>query len=209
MLARLRATTAEQRSAWSSRIVQWLTLDDAWVGHGGTVAIFAGLKLEADLLSLIPWLRARNLKPVFFAIEPNYQLVPYLVYREEDLVQGVLGVLEPQRDPETRVNLADIGTVLVPGRAFGTSDGARLGLGKGHYDRILSAPGFRARKVGIGFELQMESQVPAEAHDVKMDALVSESGWRGVAKPHLQAPTLPLGEQTADELRRFYLDLFA
>lgn len=212
VLARLRATTPEQRSAWSSAIVQWLTLSDAWVGHGGTVAIFGGLKLEADLLSLIPWMRARNLKPAFFAIEENYTLVPYLVYREDDLVPGVFGVLEPRRNPETRLGIEDIGSVLVPGRAFATDDGTRLGLGKGHYDRFLSAPGFRARKIGIGFALQMEPSVPGEGHDVKMEALVSETGWTAIGKPGLTAPSLPASglpdDLSAEATKDFLLHLF-
>jgi 5-formyltetrahydrofolate cyclo-ligase len=192
--------------------VRWLTLSDAWIGHGGTVALFGGLKLEADLLSLIPWMRARNLKPAFFAIEENYTLVPYLVYREEDFVPGVLGVLEPRRDPETRLAVEDIGTVLVPGRAFATSDGTRLGLGKGHYDRFLSAPGFRARKIGVGFALQMEPTVPGEAHDMKMDALVSETGWMAIGKPDLAAPAMPASglpdDASAEAMQDFLLRLF-
>jgi 5-formyltetrahydrofolate cyclo-ligase len=210
ILAKLRETTAEQRSAWSSAIVRWLTLSDAWIGHGGTVALFGGMKLEADLLSVIPWLRTQGLRAAFLAIEPNRTLTPYLVHREEDLVPGVFGVLEPRRDPEMRLNIEDIGTVLVPGRAFSPVDGTRLGLGKGHYDRFLAAPGMRARKVGVSFAMQMMDSVPSEVHDVKMDALLSESGWSGIGTNRRANPwaTSDLDEVPAEELGKYLLALF-
>lgn len=61
--------------------------------------------------------------------------------------------------------------VIVPGLGF-TSDGARLGRGKGFYDRYLEDRD--VLKIGIGFEMQIEQDIPTDPHDVKMDFVVTD-----------------------------------
>ncbi|MFR2860274.1 MAG: 5-formyltetrahydrofolate cyclo-ligase, partial [Alistipes ihumii] len=51
--------------------------------------------------------------------------------------------------------------------------GARLGYGKGFYDRLLHEPGLL--KAGVCFDYQMQERIPHEAHDVAMDLLVCGS----------------------------------
>ena len=54
--------------------------------------------------------------------------------------------------------------------------GFRLGYGGGFFDRTLAALTPRPLTIGIGFELaRVESIVPA-AHDVALDAVVTEAG---------------------------------
>jgi len=60
--------------------------------------------------------------------------------------------------------------VVVPGVAF-TRDGARLGRGRGYYDRYLSRPGLRAFCVGVCFAHQLVDTLPVEPHDRTMDAV--------------------------------------
>jgi hypothetical protein len=58
----------------------------------------------------------------------------------------------------------------------------------------------------------MEPTVPGEDHDVKMDALVSETGWMAIGKSDLAAPALPASglpdDASADAMRDFLLRLF-
>jgi 5-formyltetrahydrofolate cyclo-ligase len=52
--------------------------------------------------------------------------------------------------------------------------GTRLGYGGGYYDRLLeSTAGFRC---GLGFDFQRVTELPKEQHDVRMQALLTESG---------------------------------
>ena len=61
--------------------------------------------------------------------------------------------------------------VIVPGVAF-TRDGDRLGRGRGFYDRALSA--LRgAYTIGVGYACQLEDTLPTEAHDIRLDAVVT------------------------------------
>lgn len=182
MRARLAEITPQQREAWSRRIVEWLTAADSWVENAGVVALFGGIKTEPDLLPLLPWLWERGRQAAFFAVGESGVMQPHLVREPGSLVTGLFGVLMPDVSKCPRVDEADLGVVLVPGLAFSVRDGARLGRGKGYYDRVLARLGTDARAIGTGFSVQMIHSVPREPHDVRMQSLVCEDGWRTV--PH-------------------------
>lgn len=66
--------------------------------------------------------------------------------------------------------------LLVPLAAFDRR-GFRIGYGKGHYDRAVAAFHAEAHRpllVGLAFATQEVDNVPAEAHDVPLDAIVTE-----------------------------------
>lgn len=180
MKAALRQTTAEERATRSAAVVRWLTVGESWAVGGGAVAIFGGMKYEPELLSLLPWLSARGMTVALFSLEGE-TMAPYRVRTVDDLVLGPMGVLEPRARPENRLRVADLGTVLVPGLAFGMANGMRLGRGKGHYDRVLGHPEFLGRPVGVAFHLQLLPTVPGETHDIPMRSLLSEAGWHSVS----------------------------
>lgn len=62
--------------------------------------------------------------------------------------------------------------ILVPGVAFDL-EGARLGRGKGFYDRYLEDK--PALRIGIAWSEQIVEKVPVESHDCHMDYLITES----------------------------------
>ena len=90
------------------------------------------------------------------------------------MVAGDFGALIPQSgdwiEPEV---------VIVPLVAF-DARGYRLGYGGGFYDRTLE--GLRAKRptlaVGFAFAAQEMPQVPIEATDQPLDAIVTEDGIR-------------------------------
>lgn len=61
--------------------------------------------------------------------------------------------------------------VIVPGVAFG-QDFSRLGYGGGYYDRFFEREPDH-RKIGICYEFQMETALPSEDFDVKMDVIAT------------------------------------
>ncbi|CAN5620596.1 5-formyltetrahydrofolate cyclo-ligase [soil metagenome] len=64
--------------------------------------------------------------------------------------------------------------ILVPGLAF-DRQGHRMGRGGGFYDRWLEEyPS--VQKIGLCFSCQLVELVPTEAHDARMDLVVTESG---------------------------------
>jgi 5-formyltetrahydrofolate cyclo-ligase len=76
----------------------------------------------------------------------------------------------------------DIAAIIVPGLAF-TKSGQRLGRGGGYYDRYLAALPPTTHKIGVCFALQIVDSLPIEAHDQKMDVVITENGLAAVMKP--------------------------
>jgi 5,10-methenyltetrahydrofolate synthetase len=65
--------------------------------------------------------------------------------------------------------------VLLPLVAFDAA-GYRLGYGGGYFDRTLAALVPRPFTIGIGFELARVPSIRPQAHDVPLDAIVTEAG---------------------------------
>lgn len=84
---------------------------------------------------------------------------------------GVCGAKEPVGG--TAASAPDL--VLVPGLAFDLA-GVRLGRGKGFYDRWLGANP-AAKSLGVCFKCQLLENLPAEPHDVRVDAILTEEGF--------------------------------
>jgi 5-formyltetrahydrofolate cyclo-ligase len=67
------------------------------------------------------------------------------------------------------------GIVLLPLLAF-DAQGFRLGYGGGYFDRTLAAMVPRPQAIGVGFELGRVADVRPQAHDIRLDAVVTEAG---------------------------------
>jgi 5,10-methenyltetrahydrofolate synthetase len=65
--------------------------------------------------------------------------------------------------------------VLLPLVAFDTQ-GFRLGYGGGYFDRTLAALVPRPFSIGVGFELAHVADIRPQAHDLRLDAMVTETG---------------------------------
>ena len=65
--------------------------------------------------------------------------------------------------------------VLLPLVAF-DPQGFRLGYGGGYFDRTLAALVPRPLAIGVGFELARVADVRPQAHDISLDAVVTEAG---------------------------------
>lgn len=85
-------------------------------------------------------------------------------------------ILEPAAR-EARRSAARMDLVLVPLAAF-DARGHRLGMGAGYYDRALAfrRPGRRPLLLGYAYAAQELPAIPQDAHDVKLDAVVTERG---------------------------------
>lgn len=89
---------------------------------------------------------------------------------DRPLVKASFGISEPGVDCPL-LDREDIGLALVPAVCYDRL-GYRLGFGGGYYDRWLE--GFSGVKVGLCREAVLREAVPAEAHDAKVDILLTE-----------------------------------
>ena len=105
-------------------------------------------------------------------VGPGRALVFHGWEPRERLVEGAYGVREPAQ--EAARFTPDV--ILVPLLAF-DARGGRLGYGGGFYDRTLAAHP-AAFAVGVAFDEQEVEDVPVEAHDRPLDAVLTPSGLR-------------------------------
>jgi 5-formyltetrahydrofolate cyclo-ligase len=70
--------------------------------------------------------------------------------------------------------------VVAPLLAF-DREGNRLGYGKGHYDRTMARMRKQPRFIGLAFSAQELPSIPREAHDRRLDSIVTELGIRHFA----------------------------
>jgi 5-formyltetrahydrofolate cyclo-ligase len=87
-----------------------------------------------------------------------------------ELKVGKWGIQEPNAPRWGAAHKLDL--VVIPGVAFDRK-GRRLGHGKGYFDRLLAE--CRGFKVGLALERQLVKRAPVEAHDVILDAVVTET----------------------------------
>ena len=89
-----------------------------------------------------------------------------------ELRPGPRGLLEPE-GPRLGVDaVATCDLVLVPALAVDRA-GTRLGRGGGSYDRALARTG--ARTIALLYDGELVDELPAEAHDVRVLAVVTPS----------------------------------
>lgn len=65
--------------------------------------------------------------------------------------------------------------ILLPLNGFDAA-GYRLGYGGGYFDRTLAALAPRPLAVGVGFEINRIDSIQPEAHDQRLDWIVTENG---------------------------------
>jgi 5-formyltetrahydrofolate cyclo-ligase len=103
------------------------------------------------------------------------------VHTLAELVSGSFGLFEPPLvvdDPPRELATTGVRLVLVPGLAFG-SDGARIGFGRGYYDRALAPLAGRdvPVRVGVCFAAFLDAApIPIDAFDVPMHGVATERG---------------------------------
>ncbi len=142
------------------------------------IAVYLSARSELSTAILIERLlrQGRKLWAPVTGRSSSMRFVP--LRRGSKLRRGPLGLLQPAR-ARRRHSAQRIDLILLPLLGF-DAQGHRLGNGGGYYDRALAAPraGRRPLLVGYAYAAQEVATVPAEAWDVRLDAVVTERGVR-------------------------------
>jgi 5-formyltetrahydrofolate cyclo-ligase len=162
-----RELPADERVRRIARLLANLA-DLPWMREARVVAGYLGVGGEPELGPMLD--PARH---VLALPRTEHERMTLHRWAGETLVPGAFRIPEPPADLPL-VSPDEVDLWLIPGLAFDRR-GNRLGRGAGHYDRVLA--GTRGRKVGIAWDFQVVEDIPAEAHDVPMDALVTDAGW--------------------------------
>jgi 5-formyltetrahydrofolate cyclo-ligase len=155
---------AEQASALAGRVAG-LVID------GGTVCAYVPVGAEPGSLELLDALLGRAdrvLLPVARTTADDAAVaLQWGEYRPGQLVTARFGLLEPAGPWLPPTTVAEAGVVLVPALAVDRA-GARLGRGRGFYDRTLVLRDPHARLIAVVRDEELLDEVPHEPHDVPM-----------------------------------------
>jgi 5,10-methenyltetrahydrofolate synthetase len=99
---------------------------------------------------------------------------------ESEMIEDRYGIHIPASGASLRPDV-----ILMPLNAFDEA-GYRLGYGGGYFDRSLATIEPRPRAIGVGFELARVASIRPQAHDLPMNAIVTEAGVFDVKDGRLQ-----------------------
>lgn len=170
MRAKLHAITTEQRAHASTLACARLREQKIWA-QAKSVMFYATLCDELDFSPLVEEALADGKTvalPKF--VEATKSYAPFKIsHAQRDCAAGKFGIVEPTATcaqfPANRLDL-----ILVPGVAFDLT-GHRLGRGQGYYDRLLA--NVAGIKCGVAFDEQLVQRIPAEAHDIRMNCVLT------------------------------------
>lgn len=146
------------------------------VSPGDIVSGFLPIRSEVDLRPLMAGLRLRGARICVPVILDKERIVFRELVPGAPLLDCGFGTSAP--GPDAAELEPDI--MLVPVAAFDAT-GQRIGYGGGYYDRAIARfreKGLQPRLIGIAFDCQEVASVPAEPHDVRLPAVLTESGLR-------------------------------
>lgn len=141
---------------------------------GTIISGFLPIRSEADIRPLMGRLQQRGARICLPVILDRETIVFRELVPEAPLVNTGFGTTGPGPDAA----ILDPAILLVPLSAFDRT-GHRIGYGAGHYDRAIDRllkKGLDPELIGIAFDIQEVASVPAEPHDVGLDAILTESG---------------------------------
>jgi 5-formyltetrahydrofolate cyclo-ligase len=128
---------------------------------GTVLSGFLPIRSEIDARPLMSALRGSGIVLCLPAVVSKTEIVFRRFDRKVALVPAGFGTFAPPAEAE----------IMQP----------EAMLVAGHYDRAiarLGAIGKRPRLIGLAFECQQADHVPDEAHDVPLDAILTENGLR-------------------------------
>ncbi len=136
-----------------------------------TIFAFWGIPgKEPDTARLIQVLVRRGKTVGLPRMLPGHRMEVRRYDPDRPLVKVSFGISEPGEDCPL-IRREDIDLTLVPAVCYDRR-GFRLGFGGGYYDRWLEH--FSGVKAGLCRETVLQDRVPTEAHDAKVDILLTE-----------------------------------
>ncbi len=170
---RLAKFSAAQRTTASAALVAHILLTEVWQRATG-VLLFRALDDEPSLDALARDALARGTMLAMPRIETDGRMTLRRVesLREDAWDIDACGIQSPNG---VEIDVAQFDFIAVPGVGF-APDGARVGRGKGYYDRLLASLPNETTTVGIAFACQILNRLPTEPHDARVQWIATEDG---------------------------------
>ncbi len=166
-----RKSLSESEFTNKSILVFSKLIQSDYYNQANVILTYVSFKNETDTIRLIDY--SLNIgKKVAVPKIINNIMDFYYINSLDELSRGFFGVMEPvdtTRKYSYVENSNDI--IIVPGLAF-DMDKSRLGYGGGYYDNYLKDKSIT--KAAICFKEQIIEHVPSQAHDIKMDIIITD-----------------------------------
>jgi 5-formyltetrahydrofolate cyclo-ligase len=145
---------------------------------GKTVMFYIDVRAEVRTRHSLPAALASSKTIVVPWCNDQGELELFRLTDMSELAIGMYKILEPKPElrnlPEKQCTAEELDIVMVPGVAFDRR-GARMGHGKGYYDKLLQHARPETPLVALAFECQFFPEIPVAPHDIFMDKIISES----------------------------------
>ncbi len=153
-----------------------------------TVMYYIDVRSEVRTRHALPAALAEAKKIVVPWCNEQGELELFHLESMDELAVGMYKILEPKQElralPAKQVRAEDLDLVMVPGVAFDRT-GARMGHGKGYYDKLLQHARADAPLVALAFECQLFPEIPTAPHDIFMDLIITERAiYHGKGRTH-------------------------
>lgn len=171
--AQIRAFSPEEKARSDARIFR-AVLSLPLYQRAKVIFVYVSLDWEIDTHALIKEALSSGKTVAVPKCLPGGRMEVYRLKDFHQLKAQMLGILEPEEGAdkiaEERLELA-----LIPCLSC-TRDGIRLGQGGGYYDRFLAGTPW-IDKVALCRESLLSANLPCEEHDVRMDAVLTETAF--------------------------------
>lgn len=164
----------QEKSNYICEIVK----NNSIISQSNKIFVYSPLGTEVDICPVIQFFFESG-KMIYFPKVFGKDMEFYRVRSMEQLEEGTFHVNEPidgleKFEIEKCQNVSII--ILVPGVAFSTK-GARIGYGKGYYDRYISrlkCSNIKYTTFGIGYDFQMVDEFNSDIFDQDLDYIITD-----------------------------------
>lgn len=176
---RRRSLSASFKQFASERVTQHL-MRSGWLNPGNRIAVYLATGEELSLTPLIntAWRRRCRLFIPQIISTHRRRMMFYPYDRDSQLIKHRWG-MQQLTVATTPISTSLLDMVLIPTVGFDAA-GYRLGMGGGFYDRHFAFTRRTAHHkpvlIGVAYACQKVSAVDMQAHDIQLDAIVTECG---------------------------------
>lgn len=168
--------TVNERRTKSGMICDKIKKEQAFI-EAEAVLVYMDYRSEVMTTELVTELLAAGNKKVYAPKVEGMDVKFYEIKDLSGLQEGYQGIREPEGVLETLLTVDKTEELkcfaLIPGAVF-DRERDRMGYGKGFYDRFL-AKYTSVTAAALAFECQIAKKVPSEAHDRKVDMIITEN----------------------------------
>lgn len=174
--ARRRAIQGKQRKL-AARVLASRVDAGRWLRPGRRIGLYLATAEEIDTAPLLQLARRRGCQVYLPRVTSMRHDRMRFVKVNSTIRRGAFGIREPVGNQ--MASALELDVVFMPLVGF-DSAGNRIGMGRGFYDRhfahrLRNGRWRRPVLIGLAYEVQRVPSLPSAAHDVPLDAIVTES----------------------------------